>query len=68
MGYTSLAHLLEERGADNGYSKVYSAMYRFFEINTYKAMTQTQFPAVMQWLKEWHKQVESGGSIEPKKP
>jgi P22_AR N-terminal domain len=58
----TLAHELEEQGNVgsyvNGYQKVYSEMYRRYNIKSYKNLPRNRYEAVLAWLREWYDEVK----------
>lgn len=51
LAVKNLAHLLQQKGAANGYGQVYGELYRRESITSYKTLPRTRFDAVMRWLK-----------------
>jgi P22_AR N-terminal domain/ORF6C domain len=64
----TLAHELEQRGKvgtyQSGYARVYSEMYRRFDIKSYKNLRRDRYDAAMKWLREWYDQVVGKGEGE----
>lgn len=57
----TLAYELEERGKvgtyQSGYARVYSELYRRYEVKTYKNLRRERYDAAMAWLREWYDEV-----------
>ncbi len=57
----TLAHELEAHSNvgsfTNGYAKVYSEMYRRYNIKSYKSLPRNRFDEVMGWLRQWYDEV-----------
>lgn len=57
----TLAHELELRGNVgsfvNGYQKVYSEMYRRYNVKPYKMLPRSRYDLVMGWLRDWYEEV-----------
>ncbi len=66
----TLAHELEEQGSVgsyvNGYQKVYSEMYRRYNIKSYKNLPRNRYEAVLAWLREWYDEVKKEEGTEQK--
>jgi hypothetical protein len=61
----AVAFELGKRESEKGnpYQRVYSELYRKFRVPSYKALPLTSFPAVMQWLTEWWRELT--GKVPP---
>lgn len=57
LAVRNLAHVLEEHGSSNGHQKVYSELYRRYNVNSYKTLPRSRFDAVMAWLRGWFEEV-----------
>jgi P22_AR N-terminal domain/ORF6C domain len=61
----TLAYELEERGKvgtyQSGYARVYSEMYRRYEIKTYKNLRRDRYDVAMNWLRQWYDEVTKEG-------
>ncbi len=64
----SLAFELEARGKvgtyQSGYARVYSELYRRFDVKTYKNLRRDRYDAAISWLRQWYDEVTKGGKPE----
>ncbi|MEI6776225.1 MAG: phage antirepressor N-terminal domain-containing protein [Chloroflexales bacterium] len=60
LAVKTVASALEQRGARNGYQRVYGELYRRYEVTSYKSLPRSSIAAVMDWLKAWHADLTAG--------
>ncbi len=57
----TIAYELEERGKvgtyQSGYARVYSELYRRYDVKTYKNLRRDRYDAAMVWLRQWYDEV-----------
>ena len=57
LSVKAVAHALEQRGAANGYQRVYSELYRRYRISSYKNLPRARYEEALVWLAGWAKEV-----------
>jgi len=50
----NLAYELERRGTQDGYGRVYGALYRRFGVRSYPLLPYSKYEAVLKWLRDWY--------------
>ena len=55
----TVAAALEQKGAVNGYQRVYSDLYRRFRIASYKNLPAARYQEALDWLQGWYDEVQS---------
>lgn len=62
----TIAYELEERGKvgtyQSGYARVYSELYRRYDVKTYKNLRRDRYDQAMGWLRQWYDEVTKEGS------
>jgi hypothetical protein len=61
LNVKAVAHVLEERGAANGYQRVYSELYRRYRVSSYKNLPRARYQEVLAWLAGWAQELEGQG-------
>jgi len=69
LAVKAIGQRLQAGGNREGYAQVYSALYRRYRINTYKALPAARYNEVVEWLHRWYLEVTppdaSGGPARP---
>jgi len=69
LAVRAIGQRLQAGGNREGYAQVYSALYRRYRINTYKALPAARYDEVVEWLHRWYLEVTppeaSGGPARP---
>lgn len=59
LAVKAVAHALEQRGITSAYQRVYGELYRLNGVTSYKNLPRGRFDSVLEWLRNWHKELES---------
>jgi hypothetical protein len=59
LAVKAVAHALEQRGTTSAYQHVYGELYRLNGVTSYKNLPRNRFDSVIEWLRNWHKEIES---------
>jgi hypothetical protein len=62
LAVKTVAAVLAQQGAANGYQRVYSELYRRFSIASYKNLPGRRFQEALEWLHGWYQEVENKSS------
>lgn len=62
LAVKAVAHALEQSGVANGYQRVYGELYRRMGITSYKSLPSGKFATALDWLKQWHTELTTGGA------
>ena len=61
LAVKTVAQALIERGAQNGYQRVYGELYRRYGIAAYRALPRNKYEDACGWLRNWHAEITSSG-------
>ncbi|PZS06337.1 MAG: hypothetical protein DLM69_00145 [Candidatus Chloroheliales bacterium] len=56
LAVKNVGSALEAKGANAGYAKVYSEMYRRYRVSSYKNLPSARYEEVLRWLSNWYEQ------------
>lgn len=55
----AVANALERHGTTSAYQHVYEELYTLNGVTSYKNLPRGRFDSVIEWLRNWHKEIES---------
>ena len=57
LAVKTVAHALESRGQPNGYQRVYSELYRRYNIGAYRNLPTARYEEALAWLRKWYEEL-----------
>lgn len=57
LAVKTVAQALEQRGASNGYQRVYGELYRRYSIGSYRNLPRSRFDQALEWLRAWYDEI-----------
>jgi hypothetical protein len=58
LAVKAVAHALEQHDTPNPYQRVYGELYRRYGVTSYKNISRDRYDSVIDWLRNWHKEIE----------
>jgi P22_AR N-terminal domain len=60
LAVKNVAYELEKRAGTSSYGRVYSELYRRFDVRSYRVIARDKYQAVLDWLRNWYNGLING--------